>query len=141
MINLKKRTTTPPTRHDDYPTGFQEAFFSALSDVVSADELDKSITSIISATRRAFSGSAALFRRSGDSAALVQFSAEKPDEIPALLVKAGIRLSAGKIPLTSGRAKIFELPYTEYDDLFQLIGDMTSSAACRKIQRDLNFSW
>ena len=142
MINLKKRTTTtPPTRHDDYPAGFQEAFFSALSDVLSADELDKSITSIISAARRAFSGSAALFRRSGDAAALVQFSAEKPDEIPALLVKAGIRLSAGKIPLTGGRAKIFELLYAEYDDLFHLIGDMTSSAACRKIQRDLNFSW
>ncbi len=141
MINLKRKTAGGPAQEGAYRARFQEAFFAALSDVISADELAKSILSILSGARQAFNGNAFLFRRYDEYMSLVDFSADKPAEIAGLLKKAGVRAAAEKIPLSQARAKVFKLPFIEYDDMFDLLGDMTTSAACRKIQADLQFNF
>ncbi len=139
MINLKKRTTAVPAQPVNSSARFQEAFFSALSDVIFTDGLEKSITSIVSGIRRAFDGDTFLFRRSGETASLVGYSSDRADEITGLLRKAGVRLSADRVPLSGGRGKLFAAPFAEYDDLFALAGDLTTAAACRKMQHELQF--
>lgn len=137
MLNLKKKQTIDTTAQDTYRSRFQDSFFAALSEIVFADQLDTAIVLIVSAIERAFDCDTFLFSRNGDTAALNRFSAETPDDIAALIRKAGVRFSSNKIPLTGGRKRIFEVPFAEYDEIFQLLGDVTTSAACRKLQREL----
>ena len=141
MINLKKRSTTEAISANPYPDKFHEAFFAALSDVIFSKDLAKSVDSILAGIGRAFNAQVFLFRRAGNSAELTGYSSNRTNEIAELLRKAGIRVSPKKIPLPGGRDKFFDAPFVEYDDLFHLIGDMTTSAACRKIQGQLAFRW
>jgi CheY-like chemotaxis protein/PAS domain-containing protein len=112
---------------------------STLSEVVFANDFDESISAIAAGINRKFKGSVFIFRRNGETAGLVAYSSESVEKIVGILFKAGLKLDVNNIPLQKGRAKVFELPYGEFDNPFQLIGDMTTTAACKKIQHDLHF--
>lgn len=119
---------------------FKKRFFSAFSEVVFAHELRESISSIASGIMQAFGGDTFIFKRDGESASLVGYAVKNVEQITNSLVKAGLRLDVGNIPLSRGRAAIFEQAYSELGDPFQLIDDLVTSAICRKIQRELRFS-
>ena len=111
---------------------------STLSDVVFANNFDESISSIAASVNRELKGSVFIFRRDGDSASLVAYSSENPEKIATVLSKAGLKMNINAVPLQKERAKVFDLTYGEFNSPFQLIGDLTTSAACKKIQHDLN---
>lgn len=137
MLNLKKSKSTEAVKPASHQARFQEAFFAALSEIIFMDRPDDAVASIVSAVEKAFDCNTFLFTRSGGTAALATYSADNPERIADLFKKAGIRLSSDKIPLTGGRKKVFEVAFGEFDEIFQLLGDMTTSAACRKLQREL----
>ncbi len=137
MLNLKKSKSTEPVELENHYARFQESFFAALSDIIFAEKLDSADALIVSAAGKAFDCDAFLFNRSGETAALTRYSLANPEQTASLIRKAGIRLSPNKIPLTDGRKRAFEAAFAEYDDIFQLLGDMTTSAALRKLQREL----
>ncbi len=141
MLNLKRKTVKETVEQDIYSVRFQDAILDALAAVISSEDIDKSTSAVVSAAGRAFGGDAFLFRRSGEKAVLTSYSSERFSEIGALLRKTGVRITADNIPLVGGREKIFELPFVEFDGPFALLGDMITSAACRKIQNELQFSF
>ncbi len=137
MLNLKKSKSTETINTTSHHARFQEAFFAALSETIFSERPENTVGSIVSAVGKAFDCNSFLFRRSGGTAALAAYSADNQKRIADLFRIAGIRLSPEKIPLTGTRKKAFEETFTESDDFFQLLGDMTTSAACRKLQREL----
>ncbi len=137
MLNLKKSKSSETINTASHHARFQEAFFAALSETIFTDRPDNIVGSIVSAVGKAFDCHSFLFSRSGGTAALTAYSADNPKQIADSFKNAGIRLSTDKIPLTGGRKKAFEEKFTEFDEIFQLLGDMTTSAACRKLQREL----
>lgn len=141
MLNLKKNRTSNTAPTISYPERFQESILATISEIIYAEEIGESVHAILSGIRHAFNGDVFLFRRSGDFAELAEYSSGKAEVIAELLRKAGIRLSAKKIPLSGGREKLFGSPFVEYGELFLLVGDMTTSAACRKIQSQLGIKW
>lgn len=118
---------------------FRRRFFSALSEVVFADDLRKSISSISLGIMQAFEGDTFIFKRDGESASLVGYAAKNVGRITNSLAKAGIRIDVSNIPLTRERAALFEQAYGELEDPFQLISDLATSAVSRKIQNELRF--
>ncbi len=141
MLNLKKKNSSNTAPSVSYRERFQESILAAVSEVIFAEEIGKSVHAVLAGIRRAFNADVFLFRRSGDSAELAEYLSNKTEEITELLRKAGIRLSPKKINLSGGRDKLFGSPFNEFGDLFPLIGDMTTSAACRKIQTELGVRW
>lgn len=122
-----------------YPTSAAGGQVSLLSEIVFANNFDKSISSIAEGINREFKGNVFIFKRNGDSAGLAAYSSENIEKIAATISKAGLKLNVNSIPLLKGRSKLFDLPYSEYDGPFQLIGDLATTAACKKIQHDLHF--
>ncbi len=138
--NFKRKTAASVRAHEAHSEKFREGFFSTLSEVVFANELGKSISSVAAGISRAFDADTFIFERKDEHAVLVGVSAKNPEKIANLLTKAGLKLDIHKIPLSEERKKIFDSAFSEFADPFPLIGDMTTSAACRKIQRDLEFN-
>lgn len=138
--NFKRKTAASVRAHESHSEKFREGFFSTLSEVVFANELGKSISSVAAGISRAFDADTFIFERIDEHAGLVGVSAKNPEKIANLLIKAGLKLDVHKIPLSEERKKIFDSSFSEFADPFPLIGDMTTSAACRKIQRDLEFN-
>ncbi len=136
-----KNESSEDTTAKSHSDTLREGFSNALSEAVFSDDLDKCISSIAASVRSAFGGDAFVFRRNADVIELVSFSSSDPQNLAALLVKVGLKLDVHSIPVSPGRDKVFDSPYSELEDSFQLLGDMTTTAACRKIQRDLKFRW
>jgi PAS domain-containing protein/CheY-like chemotaxis protein len=122
-----------------FSENFRKIFFSVLSEVIASDDQDKSLSAIANGVMRTFGANVFIFGRTGESAGLLCHAANDLDRISNLLVKIGIRLDVGAIPLRGGRAKVFAGGYAEFEDPFPLIGDLATSAACRKIQNELKF--
>ena len=122
-----------------FSENFRKIFFSVLSEVIASDDQATSLFAIANGVMRAFNANVFVFGRSGESAALLCQAARDSDRIANLLAKLGIKPDINAIPLRGGRAKVFAGGYAEFEDLFPLIGDLATSAACRKIQNELKF--
>lgn len=116
------------------------SFFTTLSEVMFSDALEQSTFCIATGIRRAFDAHAFVFRRKGKFAELVAYSNGNSEELSTLLLKAGLKVDVYKINLSGERNKVFDSAYTEFSSPFPLIGDLTTSAASRKLQRELGFA-
>jgi PAS domain-containing protein/CheY-like chemotaxis protein len=119
---------------------FRKIFFSTLSEVILSSDLAKSFSAIANGMMQSLDASVFVFRRNDESASLICYAANDLDRISSVLVKLGIRLDVNAVPLRGGRVKVFAGGYAEFEDPFALIGDLATSAACRKIQNELKFS-
>ncbi len=120
---------------------FKRGLSNAVSDAVFSDHIDKCFSSIATNVRTAFGGDAFVFRRKYDSIELVAHSTGDAARLAEMLTRYGLNLDVHAIPLSDEREKIFTSPYTEMEDAFQIVGDMVTTAACRRIQRELKFKW
>lgn len=136
----KQKSSADTRRGDLFAEKFRKMFFSTVSQVIAAYELDKSLSAIASGMMQAFGGSVFIFSRSGESASLVCHAANDIELISDVFVKLGIRFDTKAIPLGGAREKVFAGGYAEFEDPFPLIGDLVTSAACRKIQNEINFN-
>jgi CheY-like chemotaxis protein len=130
----------------DHSAGIGE-YLSTLSEVVFSSSFNRSISAVAASISRRFKASTFIFRRISPSiaeqdsmvASLIASSAENLEKVAAELSKAGLRLNVNSIPLQRVRAKLFELPFGEFDNPFQIVGDLITAAACKKLQHDLRF--
>ncbi len=141
LWSKSKQKSSVNTRQEDlFAEKFRKAFFSTVSEVVAAYELDKSLSAIASGMMQAFDGSVFIFSRGGESASLVSYATDDIELISNVLMKLGVRFDTNAIPLGGAREKVFGGGYAEFEDPFPLIGDMVTSAACRKIQNEIGFN-
>ena len=137
--NSRRNAALKENKSESFEEKFRKIFFSTLSGVITGDDLDKSISAIADGIKQTFGTSIFIFKRDGESAAFVCHAADDLDLISSVLLKYGIRLDLDNIPLRGGRYKIFRGNYYEFTNPFPLIGDVATSAACRKIQKELKF--
>ncbi len=139
-LNSRRKSISRQSMDDPFAEKFRKIFFSTLSEIIAADELDKSFSAIANGIMETFDGSVFIFRRNGESAGLIRYAANDLDRISSLFVKLGLKLDVNAIPLRGGRVKVFASGYNEFEDPFPLIGDLATSAACRKIQNELKLN-
>jgi len=139
MSGTRRKINDASKEREASAARFRDMFFSALSEVIYANSLERSISSIAEGVMRAYGGATFIFRRDGESAALVGSAAENVEHVADLLRRAGLRLDVDNIPLSEGRTKVFDSNFMELGDPFELIDDLTTYAACKKIQRELHF--
>jgi PAS domain-containing protein len=135
----KQKYSAETQRGDLFAEEFRKIFFSTVSEVIAAYELEKSLSAIANGMMQAFDGSVFIFSRSGELANLVCHAASDIELISDVLAKLGIRFEANAIPLGGAREKVFAGGYAEFEDPFPLIGDLVTSAACRRIQNEIRF--
>lgn len=140
MAKFGRKTASKIEAHEAQLEKFRGSFLKTLSEVIFSDELEQSNFYIASGVRRAFDSDAFVFRGKEKKGELVAYSNANVERLSTLLLKAGLKIDIYKIGLSGAREKIFDAAYAEFDNPFPLIGDLTTSAACKKIQRELGFS-
>ncbi|MCL4538029.1 MAG: PAS domain-containing protein, partial [Bacteroidetes bacterium] len=140
MAKFRRKTTSSVETREAQLEKFRGSFLKTLSEVIFSDELEQSTFCIASGIRRAFDSDVFIFKRKEEKGEMVAYSNADVEQLSTLLLKAGLRLDVYKIELSGERERVFDAAYTEFDNPFPLIGDLTTSAACKKIQRELGFN-
>ncbi len=140
MANFRRKTALTVERNEAQLERLRSSFFTTLSEVMFSDALEQSTFCIATGIRRAFDAHAFIFRRKDKSAELAAYSNGNSEELSTLLLRAGLKLDVYRIGLSRERDRVFDADYAEYDSPFPLIGDLTTSAACRKLQHELGFA-
>ncbi len=123
--------------HDLHAAKFRENFLKSLSVVLPGKTMGEILPAIAEAVSQAFESDAFIFERTDETANLLSYTSKKSGDIASLASRAGIKFDAHKIPLSRERVRLFEAGFRGYDELFPLIDDLVTSAASRKIQREL----
>ncbi|MGC8594450.1 MAG: PAS domain-containing protein [Candidatus Kryptoniota bacterium] len=138
--NLRQKVLTFLRVSEQDIMRFNRALLGTLPQVLEAENLKDGYEKIIKGLKSAFDCDAIILERRGDSIAIISYDVADQGKVSDLLIKAGVLSNNGLIPLSESRRKLFAYDYIEFEDPFELLSDMTTSAASRKIKKEMGFA-
>lgn len=136
---LRHRVLTMLSTREEDLIRFNKAFLETLPRALTAENLKEGYEKIINGLKSAFDCDVVILEKNGDAMAIASYNVANQKKVSNLLLKAGVLFDIGSIPLSQGRRKLFDSDYIEFEDPFELLSDVTTSAASRKIKKEMGF--